>query len=230
MNVFYDQSRVYSTARLHPYAAAEPGHTGYVDFKKHPDQIEEALEELRPFAEWEAIKTFYEFLRWINGPDSELESNDCGLRGPRPHTDKHLSHSLSVYGRICINFRKLQLNASPDHTDWLCGKLMQTLAGTASEFQLSEGVVGFSLNPVIQLELSKGIWRGDGIFFVPPGEKQTGEARHLSLSFWAYGDDDASTFSNLDHVFRNIRSACETISAEISAGLQRQQAGVDQGN
>jgi hypothetical protein len=75
LKVYYDAARTYPTARLHPY-------TEYVDFVQHLDQIPVALEDFRPFSDRTAIQTFYDFLRWLNGPDSHFQSCDCVLRPP----------------------------------------------------------------------------------------------------------------------------------------------------
>ena len=81
MDAFYDDEMTHPSVRLHPYIAIHAGQSGYVDFKREPSRIPEVLEDFKPFAGERAIQTFYEFLRWINGPDSLLETCDCAFRG-----------------------------------------------------------------------------------------------------------------------------------------------------
>lgn len=44
MIVYYDEGRVEPEYRLHPYVASNNEQSGFVDFKKHPEQIPRVLE------------------------------------------------------------------------------------------------------------------------------------------------------------------------------------------
>jgi hypothetical protein len=72
--IYYDESRTYSEARLHPYAAGSGDQSGYVDFKAFPVRIAEALEDFRAFDSTVSVQTFYPFIRWANGVNSHLET------------------------------------------------------------------------------------------------------------------------------------------------------------
>ncbi len=204
--MYYDAAKTYPTARLHPY-------TEYVDFVQHLDQIPVALEDFRPFSDRSAIQTFYDFLRWLNGPDSHFQSCDCVLRPPSSHTDTNSHHTLSAIGRVFIIFRDLRLNCSMPHTDWLCRRLMNHLDTVDPDMSAAEGVVGFTLNPVLHLDLAKGFWRPTGEY--EAADDSPGYGRHLMLSFFAYGNDEALAFNNLDRVFRNLWSACRLLSDDM---------------
>jgi hypothetical protein len=222
VQVYYDEERTYAEARLHPYTARSGDQSGYVDFKAHPERILDALEDFRPFDSMDCIQTFYSFLRWVNGPDSYLETCDCALRRPSVHQDPNSNRKLSTYGRIYLMFRDPKVNSSLSQTDWLRGRLMGDLKGTDIDMLGSEGVVAFTLNLVIQIGISSGAWREDGRFFSPLSDP--GRGRHLMLTFWAYGDDELHAFQNLDRVFQNIWSACKSVSLEIDLGVKRERA------
>lgn len=217
MKIYYDPDLTYPITRLHPYVAADQSQSGYVDFVKQPDQIPVVLEDFRPFSDKEAVRTFYDFLRWLNGTESNFQSCDCALRRPSKHSDTNSHYALSTTGRLFIMFRNLKLNCSEAHTDWLCRRLMRQLSETDQGMSAAEGVVGFTLNPVLHLDLSTGSWRGPGEY--EAADDDPGHGRHLMLSFFAYGNDEALAFNNLDRVFGNIWSACRPLSQEVQDAL-----------
>jgi len=217
MVVYYDKDRTYPEARLHPYHASNLGDSGFVDFKQKPELIRSTLEDFRPFEHWPAVQTFYEFLAWINGPDSLLETNDCAFRPPGPHKNAISPLLLCAYGRVYVLFRDLRLNSSQKYSEWLCRSLMRTLHLTGSDLTEEEGVVGFTLNPSLQIPISTGTWRDDGTFETDPNDP--GFGHHLMLSFWGYGSSEEQSFHNLNRVFDNIWSACRSTSKEIGNSI-----------
>src|SRR5947207_234777 len=91
--------------RTHPWGATDYGDVQnaagkYVDFKKFPALIPEALEDFRPHASRDAVHHFYDFLAWINGPEILLETNDCALREPGPSSDTLFGKKLKIDGRV----------------------------------------------------------------------------------------------------------------------------------
>jgi len=213
MNVYYDRDREPPEARLHPYTAAGPDQSGYVDFKACPELIRTVLEDIRPFGARPAVEKFYSFLEWINSPLSPLETNDCAMRPPAPNGDSNSDLALVVYGRVCLLYRNPAWNSSEAHARWLCGRLMTALKDTDPGLSAREGVVGFTSSPILQLAISKGAPRPDGSFEASADDPGIG--REVMLTFWAYGNDEDHAFSNLDRVFTNIWSACEVVSKEI---------------
>lgn len=217
MQTYYDEGREYAVARLHPYSAGAEDQAGYVNFKEHPNQIAESLEDFKPFANLEAIQVFYSILTEINGSRSHLETCDCAFRPPAPHKDSNSNLALSAHGRLYLMYRESQINCSFEHTDWLCGRLMAVLDETDLALPPSRAVVGFTHNKVLHLALSNGEWRPDGQFECD--EDDPGYGRHLMLSFWAYGDTEGEVFSTLGRVFGNIGVACQSVSNEINDSI-----------
>jgi hypothetical protein len=222
VKVYYDEGRTYDRARLHPYPAGPEGANGFIDFKEDLSLIEATLEDFLPYSHEAAIKTSYSFLAWINGPSSHLETCDCVFREPRPHSDPNSSLKLSAHGRVFLMYRDLRVNCSEKHTDWFCGKLMQILRQTDPEMTGAQGVCGFTLNPVLHVEISKGHWAKSGEFDY--AEDDPGLGRHLMISFAAYGEAESETYGNLERLFKNLHAACGTLSGEIDQGLRSQGA------
>jgi hypothetical protein len=214
MIVYYDPNRTYTIPRLHPYQPGDATQSGFVDFKSYPEQIPIVLEDFIPFADTPAIQAFYSFLKWINGPHSVLETNDCALRPPSGHHDDNSDHLLSINGRVVLMFRDLKLNTSQEHIEWLMARLMELLSMIDVDMPSSEGVVGFTLIPALHTSISNGIWHPDGNF--ESGDNDPGFGNHLMLTFWAYGDTESQIFYNLNRVYLNIWKSVENICQEIT--------------
>lgn len=214
MKVYYADELTYNEPRLHPYKPRAPGQHGYEDFKTNPAAIRTVLEDFRPLESWQAVQRFYEFLEWVNGSDSRLETSDCALRPPAIHNDPNSTHKLRIRGRVFILFRNLRDNASDHNVVWLCQSLQSQVEPIEPELPASEAVLGFTLNPVIHVALSEGLVRSDGTF-ATSSKSDPGLGKHLMVTFYAYGDDDAHAFANLDRMVRALWSACRTLSAHI---------------
>lgn len=219
MHVYYDENRGYSDVRLHPYQpnAAEAAQAGFVDFKAEPGRIPEVLEDFRPHAGEPAIQTFYELLRWVNGPESELESADCVFRGPEPNTSTRTSpRALQAHGRLCLMFRHLPANCHAESFDWLLTRLGTELKFMDTELDSIEAVIGFSEARALFIEISKGTLRADGHF--ESDADDPGHGHQVMLWFWAFGDTEMAVFANLNRIFGNIWAACRATSEAITEG------------
>jgi hypothetical protein len=210
--VYYDEDRRHPEARLHPYAGKQ-GESGYVDFKLHPELIRVVLEDFRRFDYRGAIQRFYAMLEWINGSGCKLETNDSAFRPPSEHQDRNSNLRLSTHGRLCVLYRALQFNSSPEHAKWLCNQTMVALSRIDDTFSANEGVVGFTRNPILQTALSTGRWITTDHFESSPGDPGLGEL--TMMSFWAYGTSDDEAFENLSRAFSNVWEACRLVSADI---------------
>ena len=78
------------------------------------------LEDFNPHEDKQAVQTFYDFLRWINGPDSQLETNDCALReGVIKNPDALFKFSHKIDGRVEILLRQHEVNCLAQAVTWL---------------------------------------------------------------------------------------------------------------
>src|ERR1700736_4680407 len=107
MIVYQDLSLQELELRTHPWT-----HGGtnpefrYYDFKVEPTSIPQVLEDFRVHAEQPAVQLFYQFLAWINGPESQLETNDCAFRPPAKHHDRNSDRNLSCHGRVFVFYKE----------------------------------------------------------------------------------------------------------------------------
>jgi hypothetical protein len=200
----------YPTPRLFPYGPGpSPNESGYIDFKAHPELIESKLEDFKPYQNEQSVQTFYKFLRWINGPDSPLESCDCVFRHDsaiNKNTDKQV---FNTHGRVYVLWRDLAWN-SDMRWKWLCDNLMIALLEIDPEMKFDEGAISISAQHAIQIERSKGNWI-DGQFAID--DKDPGVALHLQLEFRSCGNSRAEAFKNMDRVFNNLWLAFRKIAA-----------------
>ena len=187
-------------ARAHPWRGARGDPSSrYFDFKKKPALIRTSLEDLRPWAAWPAIDTFYCLLEWLNGADSILESNDCAFTGPCPNETPRFTKKLEATGRLMILWRDLPLNLSKRRTEWLKGAIHRYLHCADAEFEW--GAVGITLFRARYLELPQ------------PEERRLGY--QLMLSFWSWGDSEEEVMTNLDRTFQNIWVSLREVVREV---------------
>jgi hypothetical protein len=57
-----------------------------------------------------AITTFYQCMEWLNGPSSDLETNDCAFTGPGPNEMTQFPRTFQRSGRVMLLFRDLPHN------------------------------------------------------------------------------------------------------------------------
>jgi hypothetical protein len=210
MKVYYDKTRIYDTPRMFPYGAAAVGQAGYVDFVAHPELIESTLEDFAGISHLPVARTFFDFLRWINGPESVLQTCDCALRIPEPNKENVSQRRFCTHGRVFILYRDLRYNSSPQHSDWLCSTTMRILDGLDESFD--DGVIGFTKTTCLQEALSKGTWTDKGF---ESDANDPGLGHHCMLSFWAFGDSPEEALVSLERLFKNIWSATEKVSGTI---------------
>jgi hypothetical protein len=156
------------------------------------------LEDFKPFAHQKAIQQFYSLLRWLNGPTSPFETNDCGLRPPR--TDHEVPivvagavkpDPIVIHGRMTVLYRHLSLNTSEQHVIWL----KQTMHGA-----LRDRVQAF---PAV---IFIGTWPH---WFLPINK----QGQVISLRYWAWGDDEAAAFHNLGDTYQTLNGLFEWLAA-----------------
>jgi hypothetical protein len=140
-------------------------------------------------------QTFYDMLRWLNGPDSELETDDCAFGGIRRSSKSELADMKQADGRLMLFYRQLPFNCDQS-AEWLMDCFDFHLRRLNTEIDL--GVVG----------LSKAETYFKSIL-------QTG--RSLILNFWAWGNTHDEVMDNLNLVFATMFESARCVSHEIAA-------------
>lgn len=184
--------------REHPWTVTMTTPDGrYWDFKAHPEQIPLVLEDFRPWAHYAAIPRFYELLAWLNGPDSILESNDCGLRPPRVDAEapemvrgSFTGDPVVVHGRLTVLFRNLAWNAAGPTVDGLKRSIHDGLRDNV---------------PMVPAVVKVGEWAH---FFTAIGK----EGSAVQLRFWAWGQDEAGAMECLAYTVGALHEGLRWIS------------------
>lgn len=188
-----------SEPRAHPYDPS-PRAT-YYDFKKCPELIPEVLRDFKRWATFSAVREFYDLLRWLNGPESVLESNDCAFIGPRKNTkNADWQKRLECNGRLMFFYRDLRMNTDVDKLEFLVSTVTSALEQAEADLDLA--AVGVSLFAVQYLAL---------------GESKESLGGEVCLTFWAWGDSRREVMHNMDRTVQAIRSALERTSSSVSS-------------
>lgn len=173
----------------------------YSDFINHPELITEVLEDFKPHEDKEAVLTFYAFLKWINGPDSALETNDCALReSVIANTDSLFKFTHKIDGRIEFFLREYQYNCNKKITTWLMRMSSLYLQVEGPDF----------FNALIDIQLAPTD------FITLPAEQ--GNGHRIRLTFNAYGNGEGEVWSTLNTTFNNIFESTKRLNRAISEG------------
>ena len=189
---------VFTDPSSHPWVdTAGSPECRYYDLTSTPEHIRSSLEDFRPWSHYEAIEDFYLLLTALNHPNSVLESNDCAFTGPQVNENPGFRKSLQCTGRVMVLFRKLKRNTVPGEIEWLTNQLHLHLVNLDPD--LLWGVVGTTIVPVRYLALAES--QG----------QQLGS--QLMISFWAWGNSEEETLSNLGRLMKNLSRSLRHISA-----------------
>jgi hypothetical protein len=184
--------------RTHPWTfAVHDPNCRYVDFRTEPERIESALEDFRPWGQYPAVERFYALLRWLNGPESLFETNDCLLR-IEDNTDPVRPYRLQAAGRLMLFPSDMRLTCAPDFIEWM----MQCFDHYLRQIQPSA--------PAAAVGIAKG-----SCWF----KSVDAEGQELILYFWAWGDTHDATMENLERIFERIRMAAENANEDVRASL-----------
>jgi len=189
--------------RSHPWldSTSDPN-ARYYDFTASPLLIRSALEDFVPWARYGAVETFYALLQRLNHARSALETNDCAFIGPHANDELQVPKPLACSGRLMLLFRLLERNTAADSSvESLKNALHVELCELDAAFVW--GLVGTTLVPTRYLALPE---RDD---------EQLGN--QLMISFWAWGDSEADTMSNLGRLFTNLSRALRNVTARAAA-------------
>jgi hypothetical protein len=202
MYVQYDDER--APERNHPWTVVigDP-EARYWNFREDPELISTVLEDFTPWARYPAIQQFYTLLRWLNGPESAFETNDCGMIPPRldaetPPMVRQVfdTDPLVIHGRISILYRHLPFNTSKESVDWLKKSIHNCLRDQVRAFP-SVLFVG---------ELAHWFTEID-----KPGHT-------VVVKFWAWGENEAHAMENLGGTCSLLLELFKHLSEQVNAG------------
>jgi hypothetical protein len=202
MRVYEHSNPESMSIRSHPWthSTENPTHV-YRDFRAEPGLIRSSLGDFRPWEAHAAVETFYRLLKWLNGPRSIFESNDCAFSGPTEHTNEGIPMLLQCSGRLMILFRDLPMNTIDTEVDSLKNEFGAMLSLTDLDFEW--GAVGTTTVSMRLLQL--------------PGPAARQRGQQLMISFWAWGDNVSQTMAHLDRTLGNIGGALRSLGASPTA-------------
>ncbi len=204
MNVFQRPQLVKPSpdhVRTHPWSECSRGKGRYCDFKAHPELISQTLEDFIPFADWLGVQRFYKMLAWANGPTSQLETNDCALRGPHANTDSpQFRETTESSFRLMFFYRHLINNVRRKRVKWLVDRVTE---------QLSQVVI----EPVphcLEVALIESAYT---TLRYLSEEEQVGW--EIDLTGWVFGNSTDETMVALDAVVDGLDQGLRQVSAAI---------------
>lgn len=207
MIAYYDPAvehlDAFKVFRVHPWESGD-GFT-YCDFKAHPERIEETIEDMVPHRDQPAVQRYYEFLRWINGPESILETNDTAFRRPTTNRNRKFPFKFVAVGRTLVLYRRPELNIYKPFVELRRSAYLRALAAYEPEFRAGEVRLGDWVTGFLALADDENPNGRGGLI--------------LDLEFSAFGDSAGETWSNLDRVFGGIFAASREVSARAAALL-----------
>jgi hypothetical protein len=226
MKAYKDEAVKVSSIRAHPWTENEFNlEEKYYDFKAHPELIPQVLEKFRDWAKYDGVQLFYDLLRWLNGPDSRLESNDCRFRPPGNNSQKDTwPKELVCSGDLLVFFRNLKFNLSDKSTEWATqriipgsalpplppGKYIDWLQHRSFHYiqRLNAGFkwscVALLLFPTVYTEL--------------PLEHNDKFGHGVVFKWWAWGDTEEETMNNFKEVIATMFECLKLVSEEIGQG------------
>ncbi len=193
---------VFPELRSHPWLGSTTDLAAhYYDLTACPQLIRSALEDFVPWSRYGAIETFYALLQRLNHTQSPFETSDCEFTGPHHNDQPEIPKALVCSGRLMLLFRELEQNTVEASLASLKHAIHSNLAELDEAFLW--GMVGTTLVPTRYSKLPES----DG--------QQLGN--QLMISFWAWGDSEASTMLNLDRLFKNLGRALRNLSVGTPA-------------
>ncbi|WP_256815185.1 hypothetical protein [Klebsiella pneumoniae] len=194
-----------SGRRSQPWGATE-GHEykagKYYNFREQPELITTHLEDFVDHADQMSVQNFYEFIRWINGPESALESTDCMLSGePKGVPSAALFRCThGITGRFEFFIRQIEMNANKEAIRWVYDKLSIYLQIERPDFRKGS----FRISPLIT------------DYITPDGNKLTGH--RFCIYFQAYGNGIHDTWLSLETMFDSLAKTTKRLNTEIISG------------
>ena len=175
----------------------------YYDFKAHPELISTSLEDFLPWNDYAAIQEFYKLIKWINSPESQLETDDCAFDGElKPHQDELFEKwNLRCAGRVMIFHRDLIQNTKRWAVNHLQYLVLYHLNKIDSKLEAAVVTVGKA--PIR--------------FLACAGSPTGNNGFSLVLRFYSYGNTQTEVFKYLERTFRNMLQAIKRVSSELNS-------------
>lgn len=203
MIAYVDQNFRQREPRRHPWTVGKEAPFRYHDFKQHPELIPTVLEDFVPYAQQPGFEGFFDFLRWVNDPDSIFESNDCGTRPPKDNDDSTSHLARAMTGRVMLLFRDLRRNFYPMQYQLLFQLLLEELKATDPTMTKDEGVFG-----LVQEDAAY-----DDVITNDPEMYRIGH--QFTVMHWVWGATDAELYQNLGRMYRNLTVALQKVGTHL---------------
>lgn len=190
-------------ARSHPWGKTDYEERGgqYSNFIINPELITTMLEDFKPHENRHAVQTFYDFLRWINGTESKLETNDCALHEEVINNPDFLfKFTHKIDGRVEILFRNHEINCNNAITKWFFRTLSLYLQVERPNF--FNALIDLRSVPTNYIMLSS----------------HENAGHRIRITFNAYGNGESDVWSCLNVVFHGIWKATERLNNALTEG------------
>lgn len=201
MLVYFEEqedSLLQSKGRTHPWTETLSGSgETYVDFKERPDLIESSLPDLDTIRTNEAGRAILHFMREINGPQSEFETNDFGAK-PIKANISNQHWALEHKGRVTILYRDLRLNTRKELTNALLGELIKRLQETEPQFTAA----------------CWGACRWPHLFGKIEDDNPDDYGNCICLMWWAWGNTEEEVATNTARAFGILHGILLALSKE----------------
>jgi len=195
---------VHPEPRRHPWTIGGSNESfRYYDFKRQPELVSKVLEDFVPNSHHLGMGQFFGFLRWINGPQSIFESNDCAAHPPKDNDDPTSVLPRAQVGRVMLLFRDIPRNLVLGEYDLLIPLLIQQLQCTDPAMTKHLGVFGLTKEPTG--------------YELPGDTESVYLGIQLAVNFWVWGENDDALFENFGRMFSNLTLA-------MQAGFQNRDA------
>mgnify|MGYP001354406326 CR=1 FL=1 len=204
MDAFISKQLDNSALRSHPWRDMVSDESCvYMDFKKQPNLIRSALEDLIPFKKWDFVEQFYTLIEWVNSPSSLLESNDCVFNAVEDNPDQQYPYAKKCSARLMILFRDIPENCQAKSVNWLMNNILSLVSAIKPGFKA--GAICLSQSPTCYLAL------GD--------KPDTGGMGHqVTLTFFAYGKNERRCYESMQEVLSIAQTSLQRVNKRIQNG------------
>lgn len=161
------------------------------------------IPELSNLPTCDAVEAFYQFLEWMNGPESCFRSTDCDFTEVLHNECELIGSTRQIDGRVQFYFRDICSNWDVDSVDWVLDSIIYDLQrGNPSNV---ENIARVGLVP------TKYRW---------PGEEEF-DGDRIQISFQAYGSTEPEALASLYSIIMDVFTATRKASSDYSSGRRK---------